>query len=318
MPPYAAAGAELIETNTFGANPLKLAHVRPRRGHRGSSTARPRGWRATSGRRRRRGARRDRSARRSPGTVRRARASPRRRQRSDARSTDCSRAASMDSASRPFPTSRNSTAAIRAVRARSDLAVHGPGDGRPGRRHGLRHDAGGASARPSTRPGADVDRRQLLDRPAGGARGDRATRPGGAAAALRRSRTPACRAKSAIARSTWRARSTWPSMPGGWSRPVRASSAAAAAPRRSTSRRSGPIVRQSCTPVTRTGRAAQGTDALRPASSRCRWPSVRAFGAKLARGRVRHHGGDRAAARRRPGSRCWRRRGRSRPPGSTR
>jgi methionine synthase I (cobalamin-dependent) len=44
---YAAAGAEVLETNTFGANRVKLTQYGSR-GTRGTSTARRRGWRATS------------------------------------------------------------------------------------------------------------------------------------------------------------------------------------------------------------------------------------------------------------------------------
>ena len=180
---YVRAGAELLETNTFGANPLKLATYglagETERINAEAAAAGPRGGRRAAPRC---------SARSAPsasGWSRSASCRSRRRGRcTSGRRGACSRAASRDSSSRPSATWPSSAPPLQAVRGCSDLPIiaqmtvgtdgktplwDGPG--------GLRAGARGHGRR--------CHRRQLLGGPARRARGGGEAGAGGERADLR-------------------------------------------------------------------------------------------------------------------------------------
>ena len=139
------AGADVIETNTFGANRVKLGAVRPRRPRQRRSTCRGRRSRGT-----RRASRRTspaRSARSASASSRGARpASTRRRSTSASRSRALLEGGVDLFVLETFRDVNEIGAAIRAVRSALRPADRRAGDDRGGRQHPRRRAAGGVRA----------------------------------------------------------------------------------------------------------------------------------------------------------------------------
>ena len=233
---YLAAGADVLETNTFGASRMKLrgfglgdqvreinlAGARLAREVAGDGAyvagrdrAARRAHRALGQDRRRRGARVLPRAGRGAGRGRR------RSARSSRRSA---------TGTRPRPRSRPLASAVHAADRRA-------GDDRRGRQQPRRHAA--RAVRPGPGGARRRRRRRELQRRAGAdARDDRTPVGGVRTCRCRRSPTPASRATSRAATSISARRSTWPRTPGASSPAACAWWAAAAGRRPSTSARS--------------------------------------------------------------------------------
>ncbi len=232
---YVRAGADVIETNTFGANRIKLGDLRAGRPASHAINVQGAQHRASCGPGPGLRGRRDRPARdphRAMGQDRGGRGAgvlPR------AGARRCSKAASISSCSRPSATSTRSARRSGAVRSVCGLPIVAQvtteEDGNTPRRR----------RRPSAfvpeleRAGRQRHRPQLQRRPGGDARDDRADVRSGDACGCRRSRTPAGRARSKAATSISARRSTWRRTPDASSTAASAWSAAAAARRPSTS-----------------------------------------------------------------------------------
>ena len=178
---YAQAGAELVETNTFGANPVKLAHY-----GLAADTEQLNCAAATVARR---AAGDDVAVLGAIGPLG-VRLEPFGELGHDeaeaafGRQVDGLLEGGVDGfCLETFSDVEELTVAIRAVRARCDLAVMAQMTVGLDGAHGLRHHAGSLRPRPRC-SGRRCHRRQLLDRSAGGARSDRAARSRGAVAAV--------------------------------------------------------------------------------------------------------------------------------------
>ena len=315
---YVRAGAEILETNTFGANPVKLSAYGLAERHRGDQP--------------RRGGARARAAARTGPRVLGAigplgvRIEPfgddRPRTRRVGHFTRQARGLLEGGVDgfilETFSDSTSCTPRIRAVRARHRPARHRADDGRRGRQHLLRHRPVETFGRELDAMGADVDRLNC------------SVGPG--AACSRRS--------SSMAEVTSRPLSAQPNA--GLPRAVGDRKIYLASPStwRSYARRlieAGARFVGGCCGTTpehirrirgvRRGHSAaarvsvgQPTGARASGgrvSSRCRWPSAPRWGRKLAEGDVRHERRDRAAPRVEPVARCSSSAGRSRQPEST-
>ena len=217
---YIAAGADCIETNTFGANRFKLGHARARgRGAR-DQPARAPGWRATCARRMGRDvlrARLHRPARQVPGAARHARAGRRRAPRSASRRRGCSRAAWTPSSSRPSRTSSRC-----GWRWRPSAPLDRPADRRPGGVHRRRRDVPRPRRRPRWRATLRALPVQAIGRQLLGGLERALRRPGADAARGGRPAAWSIQPNAGLpsrhgraARSTSRRRRTWPTTPRG-------------------------------------------------------------------------------------------------------
>ena len=302
---YVRAGADVIETNTFGANRDQAGVVRAGRQaardqrRRGADRA-PRGARPGLCRRRHRPAR---HPHRAVGQDRR---------RRSARATSASRRRRWLEGGvdlfilETFRDLNEIGAAIRAVRERLRPADRRADDDRGRRQHARRHAAGAVRARARALR-RRRRRRQLQRRPGGDARDDRAHGSRSThACGSRRSPTPASRARSRAATSTCARRNTWRRTRGGSSQRCARWSAAAAARRRSTSGRSRRRSARRRQPAARARpRRRRASPATAPAGGssrrRCRATQKSRMAHALARGSVR--GQRRAAAAARASSR---------------
>ena len=233
---YVRAGADIVETNTFGANRIKLASFgladklkRDQRRRRADRAARGRRPRLSSP---------DRSVRSASASSRGARpASTRRASTSASRRRRCSRAASISSSSRPFATSTRSARRSTPCGRVSDLPIVAQMtteedgntlDGTPPEQFAPELEARGATiigVNCAVGPAPMLETIERME----------AVTP---AASCRRSPTPASRATSKGATSISVRRSTWRRTRAASSCTTSASSAAAAARRPSTSGRS--------------------------------------------------------------------------------
>ena len=198
---YVRAGAELLETNTFGANPLKLAtHGLADETERINAAAAALAREAAGDARGR--ARRGRPARRPDRAVRRAVAGRGAGACSRDRRGDSSPAAWTASSSRPSATSTSSAPPCTRSASVSDLPIIAQMTvGTDGKTH-YGTDPAGVRAR-AAGAGRGRDRPELLGRAARRARGGREAGARGHTSRSPRSPTPACRARWATARSTW-------------------------------------------------------------------------------------------------------------------
>ena len=185
-------------------------------------------------------------------------------------------------------------------------------DDRRGRAHARTAPPPEDIARVARRVGRRRDRPQLLGRAADDPRSHRAHGAAHPAQAQRPAERRHAASRSTAAACTWPAPSTWPPTHAISCRRARRSSAAAAAPRPSTSARWSEGVRPLAPRLADGAHAGPRSRAVAASlpSRRRRVPDVvplaerSRWGRKLARRRVRDVGGDRAAARRRRRRAC--------------
>ena len=233
---YVRAGAEILETNTFGANPIKLGASRARRAKPSRSTRSAAELARTRRERSRVGRRGDRPARPAPRAVRPDDRATRPRDQFR-RQVDGLLAGGVDGfVLETFSDLEEIHAALRAVREAVRSSRGRADDDRHRRPHRLRHRRRRTSpvswsdgARTSSASTARWARR-ACSRPSSGWRRPPIGR-------FRRSPTPGFPRTSGTARSTWRAPSTWRATRAASSKPGPGSWADAAARRPSTSAR---------------------------------------------------------------------------------